>query len=88
MKKYNWFEDDAYFDNTRYNKYFKKDRAEAIKEHGLDTLYQMLGHAKIFYKYKQLFALSQNIYNANQDTYVDVFPKTKFENLFKNKTCI
>ena len=82
---HNWFNDGAYFDNERYNKYFKKDRATIIKECNLDAEYQMLGHAKIFNKYKKLFNIRQNIFNVNsdQDTYVDVFPKKIYEKLFE-----
>ena len=82
---HNWFEDGAYFDNERYNKYFETDRAEVIEKNGFDNLYQMQGHAKIFYKYKQFQLIKKNIYNANsqQDSYVDTFPKVVYENLFK-----
>lgn len=84
---HNWFEDGAYFDNERYNKYFETNRAEVIEKHGYDSLHQMQGHSKIFYKYKQLQALKHNVYNANanQNSYVDVFPKVSYDELFNTK---
>ena len=50
----------------------------------LDSEFQMRRHAYIFNKYKKLYALKQNIYNANADlnSYVDVFPKVVYEKLF------
>ena len=76
--------DAYYFDDERYNKYFETNRAETMEKHGLDNLYQLRGCSKIFYKYKQLQSLKHNIYNANsnQDTYVDTFPKVKYDELF------
>ena len=49
-----------------------------------DAEFQMRRHAYIFKKYKYLYSIKKNIYNANanQNTYVDVFPKKKFEDLF------
>jgi len=82
---HNWFENGDYFDNKRYNKYFKTTKAKIFKKLKLDSLYHMSIHAKIFYKYKQLQKLKGNIYNANANTnsYVDVFPKVDFHKLFK-----
>lgn len=82
-----WFcgpDNPYYFDDERYNKYFEISRAETMEKHGLDNLYQLQGCSKIFYKYKQLQSLKHNIYNANsnQDTYVDTFPKVKYDELF------
>jgi hypothetical protein len=49
-----------------------------------DSEFQMRRHAYIFKKYKYLYALKQNIYNANAnpDTYVDVFPRVDYKSLF------
>lgn len=64
--------------------YFKSSIEDIKKEHEIDSEFQMLRHAKIFKKYKMLYALKKNIYNvnANANTYVDTFPKVKFESLF------
>ena len=59
-------------------------RLRQLRNTVLDNLYQLRGCSKIFYKYKQLQSLKHNIYNANsnQDTYVDTFPKVKYDELF------
>lgn len=50
-----------------------------------DSEFQMRRHAYIFRKYKCLYALRKNIYNANadKDSYVDVFPKVNYDSLFQ-----
>lgn len=50
----------------------------------LDAEFQMRRHADIFKKYKYLYSLKNNIYNANSDPshYMDVFPKVKYDSLF------
>ncbi len=49
-----------------------------------DAEFQMLRHARIFKKYKCLYQMKQNIYNANADPnhYMDVFPKVDYNSLF------
>lgn len=73
------------FDSKIARKYFKESAEEVSKKHGIDSEYQMRRHAKIFNKYKKLYALKKNIYNANanSNSYVDTFPKVKFESLFE-----
>lgn len=72
-----------HFDDN-YMKHFDKEKLDACKV-WVDSEHEMTRHAKIFNKYKKLFAMKKNIYNANanQNTYVDIFPKVKFENLFE-----
>lgn len=50
----------------------------------VDSEFQMRRHAEIFHKYKYLYSLKKNIFNANanKNTYVDVFPKVDFDSLF------
>lgn len=50
----------------------------------VDSEYQMRRHADIFRKYKYLYSLKKNIYNANanSNSYVDLFPKVDFDSLF------
>lgn len=52
----------------------------------VDSEYQMRRHAYIFKKYKYLYSLKKNIYNANANpnTYVDVFPKVDYDSLFND----
>lgn len=56
----------------------------------IDSEFQMRRHAYIFKKYKYLYNIRKNIYNANADpnTYVDVFPKVDYESLFMDKTAV
>jgi len=83
---HNWFEGGDYFNNKRYNKYFETTKSKIFKRLKLDSLYHMQIHARIFIKYKQLQKVRNNIYNANanKDSYVDVFPKVDFHQLFKH----
>ena len=73
------------YDVNKVRKHFRKNADEVSKRMKIDSEFQMTRHAKIFNKYKKLFALKENIYNANanQNSYVDTFPKVKFEGLFK-----
>ena len=69
----------------------KKEHAMKPTEKKLsfaDAEFQMRRHAYIFRKYKCLYSLKKNIFNANSDPehYMDVFPKVNFDTLFKNKT--
>ena len=83
---HNWFEDlHVYFDSKEYNKYFENIGKKAVEKFGFDSEFQMERHAKIFNKYKKYYKLKKNIYNANAnpDSYVDTFPKVKFESLFE-----
>jgi len=79
-----WFDDiwDHFTDN--YMKDFNQEKLNACKE-WVDSEHEMIRHAKIFNKYKKLYALKKNIYNANadQNSYVDAFPKVKYEGLFE-----
>ncbi len=49
-----------------------------------DSEFQMRRHAYIFKKYKYLYSMRKNIYNANLDPdhYLDVFPKVGYDALF------
>lgn len=49
-----------------------------------DSEFQMRRHAYIFKKYKYLYSMKKNIYNANANPrhYLDVFPKVNFDSLF------
>lgn len=82
---HDWFDDTyKYFDNKTYMKHWK-GLEQKSKEMGVDAEFQMRRHAQIFNKYKKLFALKQNIYNANANlnSYLDTFPKVKYEELFE-----
>lgn len=73
-----------HFDTREYNKFSGMTSEKMVKEYRVDSEFQMRRHAKMFAKYKALYALHENIYNANADekSYVDTFPKVIFEELF------
>ncbi len=80
-----WFDGiNIYFDQSRNDKFFKSGKDIAM-ELNMGSENMMESHAMVFKKYKVFYALKQNIYNANsnQNTYVDMFPKIKYEELFK-----
>lgn len=57
---------------------------KVLQQLGVDAEFQMRRHADIFKKYKYLYALKQNIFNANANPnhYLDVFPKVDYDSLF------
>lgn len=82
------------FDHDWFNgplAYFYDEKKEHILQPDetklafLDSEFQMRRHAYIFKKYKALYSLKQNIYNANADpnSYVDVFPKVSLEDVLR-----
>lgn len=80
---HDWFNArNVYFNQEENRKFFSKKREE--KEASFDSIHQMEAHATMFKKYEVFYALKQNIFNANayESTYVDTFPKVKFEELF------
>ncbi len=84
---HDWYVDTyVYFDNESYLKHWD-GLVKKSKELGVDSEFQMRRHAQIFNKYKKLFALKQNIFNANANlnSYVDTFPKVKYEELFNDR---
>jgi len=84
---HDWFDATyIYFDKVAYMKHWKglEDKSKKL---GVDAEFQMRRHAQIFNKYKKLFALKKNIFNANSNlkSYVDTFPKVKYEELFNDR---
>ncbi|MDY0193864.1 MAG: hypothetical protein RBR93_10130 [Aliarcobacter butzleri] len=86
--------------NSSYNNFYSayilaknglKNQAQNCARMGLefqwDSELHMINHAKIFKKYKALYQMKQNIFNANanENTYVDTFPKVKYEDLFSKE---
>ena len=55
-----------------------------LQQHGVDAEFQMRRHADIFKKYKYLYGLKCNVFNANANPshYLDVFPKVDYNALF------
>ncbi len=69
-----------FFDKRKEHKL----HTEEVDLSKFDSEFQLTRHAYIMRKYKYLFNMKKNIYNANanQNTYVDVFPKVDFDSLF------
>lgn len=85
---HNWFDGlNVYFNQKSYSKHFDLTGKDIAEKTGRDTERIMWGQAKMFRKYKALFAIHHNIFNANknENTHVDTFPKVRYENLFKDK---
>lgn len=80
---HSWQDDIWKHFDENYMKHFDEQKLTTCKE-WVDSEHEMIRHAKIFNKYKKLNTLKENIYNANANpnSYVDTFPKVKFEDLF------
>lgn len=72
-----------FYDHTKDHA-MKPDEAKVKTQIGADAEFQMRRHADIFRKYKYLYSIKRNIFNANADPnhYLDVFPKVEFDSLF------
>jgi len=72
----------AYFNNKKVlNKIIKKTNDYYLKEHHWDSEFRINALLQSIRKLKLLYTYKENIYNmnANQNTFVDVFPKIKYE---------
>jgi hypothetical protein len=85
---HDWFNGpiNHFYDHTK--DHALKFDGTVFKNAGVDMEFQMRRHADIFKKYKYLFGLKQNIYNANANPhhYLDVFPKVDFDTLLTKET--
>lgn len=79
---HDWFNGPLVYFYDRNNQHALKPNEDAIPH--VDAEFQMRRHADIFKKYKCLYQMKKNIYNANAnpESYVDVFPKVDFDSLF------
>lgn len=85
---HNWYTGKfSYFDTKKVRSYFKMTKKQLVNKVGMDSERLMAQHSRMFSKYKALYQFKNNIYNANADpdSYVDVFPKVKYEELFNKK---
>lgn len=81
---HDWFKDShVYFYDLKKELLPQPDKS---KLDFVDSEFQMRRHAEIFKKYKYLYSLKKNVFNANADpeSYVDVFPKVDFNTLFRD----
>ena len=80
---HDWFNGPLiYFYNHKTQHVLKPDQE---KLGWADAEFQMRRHADIFKRYKYLFGIKHNIFNANSNPkhYLDIFPKVDFDSLFK-----
>ncbi len=79
---HDWFSDYGYFYDLNKEHKMKPRTASQNK---FDSEHQMRVFASVFKNYKYLYSLKRNIFNANANkkTYVDVFPKVDFDELFQ-----
>lgn len=81
---HDWFNGPLVYFYDHKNEHEMKPDESRLKTAGVDSEFQMRRHADIFKKYKYLFGIKNNIFNANEDpnSYVDTFPKVVFDQLF------
>jgi hypothetical protein len=74
-----------FFDEKNEHKLHSEEKTLGYNPAYFHAEYQMQRHAQIFKKYRYLYNMKKNIYNANanQNTYVDTFPKVDFNSLFE-----
>lgn len=79
---HDWFNGSLIFFYDHNKQHEMKPNAEALSF--ADSEFQMRRHAEIFKRYKYLYSLRKNIYNANAapNHYLDVFPKVDYDTLF------
>ncbi len=79
---HDWFNGPLVYFYDHKTQHVMKPSEEKLKF--ADAEFQMRRHAYIFKKYKCLYRIKENIYNANANPnhYLDVFPKVNFESLF------
>jgi hypothetical protein len=83
---HDWFNGTlVYFYDHKQQHAMKPDESR-IRNMGVDAEFQMRRHADIFRKYKYLYSVKNNIFNANANGkhYMDVFPKVEYETLFSD----
>lgn len=86
-----WFDYQYFVSVEEYNTGCgAKGDVNSIKQNCMDLVSStdhMYGHYMMFKKYEKLYQMRKNIYNANSNpnTYVDVFPKVKYEDVLANK---
>jgi len=81
---HDWFNGPLVYFYDHKNEHEMKPDEAAIKSLGVDAEFQMRRHADMFKKYKYLYGIKNNIFNANSNPnhYLDTFPKVEYENLF------
>ncbi|MGY8814404.1 MAG: 6-hydroxymethylpterin diphosphokinase MptE-like protein [Gammaproteobacteria bacterium] len=81
---HDWFNGITHFYNLAKENKLVAHKSSMDVEKLVDAEFQMRRHAEIFHKYKYLYSINNNIFNANADPnhYLDVFPKVNYESLF------
>jgi hypothetical protein len=73
--------------NALHVHFYDHEKEHALRPQNIpwaDAEFQMRRHADVFQKYKYLYGIKRNIFNANAnpDHYLDVFPKVEYDSLF------
>lgn len=81
---HDWFNGNLVYFYDHKKEHAMKPEEANLRNMGVDSEFQMRRHADIFKKYKYIYGIYRNIFNANADPahYLDVFPKVDFDSLF------
>ena len=81
---HDWFNGPLVYFYDHNTQHELKPSEASLQQNGVDAEFQMRRHADIFKKYKYLYSIKRNIFNANFDPthYLDVFPKVDYDSLF------
>lgn len=81
---HDWFNGPLVYFYDAHKDHKLQPTEKLMREHGVDSEFQMRRHADIFQKYKYLNSLKRNIFNANSNNnhYLDTFPKVDYDSLF------
>jgi hypothetical protein len=77
--------DTLYFDTKKVCTYFKDSGKTMMINNGWTNYNLMDALMRAFLKYKALYAMQQNIYNATPESFIDVFPRVDYDTLFLEK---
>jgi len=82
---HDWFNGPLVYFYDHASEHAMKPDAESVSF--ADSEFQMRRHADIFRKYKYLYSIKRNIFNANANPkhYLDVFPKVDYDALFTKR---
>lgn len=82
---HDWFNGPLVYFYDHSKEHEMKPEEATLRAAGVDAEFQMRRHADIFKKYKYLYQVKKNIFNANANPnhYLDTFPKVSFDSLFQ-----
>ncbi len=77
--------DTLYFDTKKVYTYFRDSGKTMMLNNGWTNYNLMDALMRAFLKYKALYAIKKNIYNATPESFIDVFPMVDYDALFLEK---